>query len=364
MNDGLFRSVIAWASPSVAGSDVERPSCVLDAGAWNDLTSMAVDQRVIGLLWHAIEAGMPVTPLQRVGAATMAHDSMLNVVALEATAQWAVDLLSDAGIDVRLIKGLATAHTVHTNPRLRDSGDVDLLVLPAQFVAAQLVMAAAGLPTEVRWGSGATGFLKEQVFVTDDGIEIDLHQSLNFGERWRRLTPLLMRNGLRVATDAGSPGPTFSTLSIEGLFVSAAISASRSDARMSGFLDVAAISRDERLDSARLTALVDAVGLGPAIVPVLERVGRYFSIGEPATDTIARSRSSVLDVACSRIEQSENGARYLYSCLSGPARQWGPGLRALLLPDQAHFECDPRRGGRVRRLASQSVAMLAPRTWR
>ncbi len=356
-----LQSVIGWAVPSYAAST--RPEAQrLDLRLWDNLLMAVVDQRVAGLLWAAIEAGMPVSPSQRIGAATMAHDAMRLAVSLEATAHWTLDVLVAAGVDARLIKGLASARAVHRSPELRDSGDVDLLVLPRDFDRAQTALTDAGLTTELRWGAGAAGFAKEQLFTSPLGIEIDLHQSLNYGGRWRRLTPLLLENGVRVPPTADAPG--FTTLNIEGLFVSAAISASRSDGRLGGLLDLAAISHDPRLDPDRLRNLLDSVGLGPALAPVLSKASRYFDIADAAADAVRLGRSTAVHRACARVEAGESGARYLYSCLSGSPRQWVPGLRALAFPDPIHFENDPRPGGRAQRAAKQSLRLLAPSAWR
>lgn len=356
-----LQSVIAWAVPPLAAS-AYLDTQPLDPHHWNHLLSAVVDQRIAGLLWAAIEAGMPVTPSQRIGAATMAHDAMRIAVSLEATAHWTLDALQAAGIDARLIKGLASARAVHRSPELRDSGDVDLLVLPRDFDRAQTALTEAGLTTELRWGAGAAGFAKEQLFTTPLGIEIDLHQSLNYGGRWRRLTPLLLENGVRVPATVDAPG--FTTLNIEGLFVSAAISASRSDGRIGGLLDLAAVSHDPRLDPDRLGDLLDSVGLGPALAPVLAKASRYFDIADAAADAVRLGRATVVHRACARIETSESGARYLYSCFSGSPRQWAPGLRALAFPDAIHFENDPRPGGRAKRAAKQTLRLLAPSAWR
>jgi hypothetical protein len=359
MIDPLVASVIAWARPELAvtpRSVVETPNP--SSAEWDDLTDVALRERITGMLWCAVDRGMPVSPVQRIEAATMAHDSMRSVVQLEATAQWILETLESADIDVRLIKGLATAHVIHPDASHRDSGDIDLLVLPADLARSASVLLDAGLEQEARWGDGAIGFAKELVFLSAPGVEIDLHQSLNFGERWRRLTPKLMANGLTVGGE-DRLGPRFTTLNIEGLFVSAAVSACRSDGRISGLLDLAVLSHDPRLCPDRLREILDSAGLAPAILPVLDRASRLFVLGSDVVDAVVGARQSKFGSICARLEASETGARYLYSCLSGPPRIWAPGLHALALPDASHFEHEPSdQRGRVRRIAVQSSAIL------
>jgi hypothetical protein len=354
----LVADMMGWAVPDLAVTLPPAGQGPLIGTEWEQLTDAAVSDRIAGLLWKAIENGMAVTPLQRIGAATMAHDSMRAVVELEATAQWVIGELESAGIDVRLIKGLATAHAVHEDVRMRDSGDIDLLVLPRDLERSAEVLRGLGLRPSTRWGDGANSFTKELVFVSETHIEIDLHQSLNFGARWRRLTPRLMADGM-VVDSGDEPGPRFCTLNLEGLFVNAAISACRSDGRISGLLDVAAISHDPRLEPDRLLQLLDAEHLAPAVAPVLDKASRYFVIGQVAHDAVGAARHTRRGVACARLEASETGARYLYSCLSGSPRQWIPGLRALARPDDAHFagvSADQRV--RISRLATQSRSLL------
>ncbi len=363
MNQALVANVVAWAKPDLAtaappAADAPNPS----SDEWDELTGIAVRERITGLLWSAIELGMPVTPLQRIEAATMAHDSMKSVVEIEATAQWVLEILRAASIDARLIKGLATAHVIHADISHRDSGDIDLLVLPDDLGRSASVLLDAGLTQEARWGDGANGFAKELVFLSPSGIEIDLHQSLNFGARWRRLTPALMANGLAVGAEH-ELGPEFTTLNIEGLFVSAAVSACRSDGRISGLLDVAVLSHDQRLCPNRLRAMLDSEVIAPAILPVLDRASRYFVLGDEAVDAVVGARQSKIGSFCARLEASETGARYLYSCLSGPPRSWFAGLHALAIPDADHFDGQPSdKRGRVKRLAVQSSAILRSAT--
>ena len=363
MNETLVANVIAWAKPDLAAAALpaaDAPNPSLEA--WDELSSIAVGERITGLLWSAIEQGMPVTPLQRIEAATMAHDSMKSVVEIEATAQWVLETLEAASIDARLIKGLATAHVIHDDVSHRDSGDIDLLVLPDDLGRSASALLEAGLTQEARWGDGAIGFAKELVFLSENGVEIDLHQSLNFGQRWRRLTPVLMANGLTVGGDADF-GPRFTTLNIEGLFVSAAVSACRSDGRISGLLDVAVLSHDRRLCPDRLQSMLDSEGLAPAILPVLDRASRFFVLGSGAVKAVVGARQSKIGSLCARLEASETGARYLYSCLSGPPRIWAPGLHALAMPDADHFEGQPSdQRGRVKRIAVQSSAILRSAT--
>lgn len=351
-------SMLTWAVPDLA-ADIRLNGSPLEDGPWNELVDFVEADRVVGLLWLAIENGMPVSVSQRMVAASMAHDALVNSVELDAVARWSVQVLADHGIDARIIKGLATAYAVHVVRERRDTGDVDLLVDPADFAKAREVLLSAGLAIDVRWGPGAVHFTKEEVFLTASGVEIDLHQSLSYGQRWRRMTSRLMEDGLPL-----DPSGEVRTLNIESLLISAAISARGSDGRMSGLLDVAAISRDPRLDSARLVDLLASTGIGPLIAPVFARAARWFLVDPAVVDLVNRAQAGrVAGLAC-RLESSESGARFLYSCLTGPPRTWRPGLSALFFPDDEHFGSDENPVTGTRRIARQLAAVARPSTWR
>ena len=81
-----------------------------------------------------------------------------------------------AGIEVRVLKGLATAELDHITPDRRHSGDVDLALAPGDLDHAVALLRQQGcveLPTPfdpVLWYGRA--------FVRPDGVEVDLHTRL------------------------------------------------------------------------------------------------------------------------------------------------------------------------------------------
>ncbi|MEM7342280.1 MAG: nucleotidyltransferase family protein [Actinomycetota bacterium] len=93
---------------------------------------------------------------------------------LVATARRVCRWLDDAGIQTRVLKGLATAEVDYAAPQLRQTGDVDLLVARHDYERAALIIRDNGCEPLARRGApGAV--LKGSAFRTSDGVEIDLH---------------------------------------------------------------------------------------------------------------------------------------------------------------------------------------------
>lgn len=87
------------------------------------------------------------------------------------------DVLYAAGIDFRVLKGLATAHLDHANPALRSFGDVDLLVHGEDIVRTieMLIASELGSFMTVRGGDGG---IQHAVTFVVDGVEVDIHHRL------------------------------------------------------------------------------------------------------------------------------------------------------------------------------------------
>jgi putative nucleotidyltransferase-like protein len=111
------------------------------------------------------------------------HAELLACVRLEALAVRTAELLDAAGIDWRLTKGAALAHSDYPDPSLRTFGDVDLVVHPADWLAAFHLLLANGYRREAptlpgnhddRYGKGAT-------LTALDGLEVDLHRRFAIG---------------------------------------------------------------------------------------------------------------------------------------------------------------------------------------
>lgn len=134
--------------------------------------------RLIGVLMAAMRAGdIQVDRPDRVAAA---HErAMAQCLLLEDTMLAAVEVLAEAGVDSRLLKGAAIAHLL-PDPGLRTFGDTDLLVASDQLAAAAAALERSGgrraqPPVSDTW---ERRFAKSITLHWRGRTEIDLHRTL------------------------------------------------------------------------------------------------------------------------------------------------------------------------------------------
>jgi hypothetical protein len=140
--------------------------------------------RVQGLLWSAIEAGaISATEELARDARDQYVAALRGCLAVEEIAVLALDALGDAGVSVRVLKGLAVAHLDHDDPAERLFGDADLLVRPSQHQRALAALTSAGFcrdePPVRDWWERRFG--KAVVLRSQSGGELDLHLRLTGG---------------------------------------------------------------------------------------------------------------------------------------------------------------------------------------
>ena len=138
--------------------------------------------RLTGLVGAAVQAGaLSTTPEQQ---ALLEHELqawLAHALRAEALVLAATDALNVAGIEFRILKGVALAHTVYPDPAWRVFGDADLLVPhDALTRAAEILVKALPLVREIpelRPGFDDR-FGKEVLLRTDRGLELDVHRTL------------------------------------------------------------------------------------------------------------------------------------------------------------------------------------------
>ncbi len=170
----LFESLLA----SIDGS--KKPGSVLrfDDARSEEISSLCSRERISPLLIHAVHE-RHIELSERVTSEVMAQvpELLTAMVVIEDAALVAVTTLEAQGIDVRVTKGLATAQLDYANPALRQFGDVDLLVPPAQFKEAVKVLGGAGMARKHpvrgnRWEA------QHAIAIDVNGVELDLHHRL------------------------------------------------------------------------------------------------------------------------------------------------------------------------------------------
>lgn len=163
---------------TVEASPTPSTPIVLDRDAALRLAGECARHRIEPQLIQAVNTGAIVIPDDLVEHIGERNASILSsMVHLERAGLEAVDVLDAAGIDVRVMKGMATAHLDYPHAAMRQFGDVDLLVAPQRFEQAVEALASAGhrrkLPIR-----GGRWHVQHAITVEIEGFELDLHHRL------------------------------------------------------------------------------------------------------------------------------------------------------------------------------------------
>ncbi len=166
------------ASLGLPGASTE--SIDTDPSTGTALVAELVKHRVLGLFISGHERGEIEADEEVVDQVVAAHDEVMSqTMRIEIMAIQTSQVLADAGIEHRLLKGAALAHTIATNPSERSFRDVDVLVSGKNISKAVQVLTGAGaqrLQPELRLGYDQR-FAKSVTMRLDD-VEIDLHRTL------------------------------------------------------------------------------------------------------------------------------------------------------------------------------------------
>src|SRR2546423_12626410 len=140
-------SPLAFAA-RIAGWDLDPKPLLaepLPEPQWSEHLTVVSQQRLTGFLIEAANAGaLPLTSAQHEALSTVHRAIVRRVLELESVLVEVVSELTGRGIDHRVLKGAALAHTVYAKPTLRLYGDVDVLVRGTQFDDAVLALATMG----------------------------------------------------------------------------------------------------------------------------------------------------------------------------------------------------------------------------
>ena len=200
--------------------------------------------------------------------------ALMNVqLQLSIVAREVCSALAEAGIESRVLKGLATSELDYERPSFRHTGDVDLLVRRSDLERATEVLLAAGL-TAADQVAAAEGRLtdghnlKGVVFHHATGIEVDVHYRLS---RFAPPTDALMDHTTDLLFG-------LSALSAEGRLIHAAAHAvltPNPGRRLSSVADIVAILDNTVADDGgaggadfswdRARGLAEELGLVPAV---------------------------------------------------------------------------------------------------
>ncbi|MDQ2805838.1 MAG: nucleotidyltransferase family protein [Chloroflexota bacterium] len=257
----------------LAAWDADRWAAVLRAAQVAGLTATIESRlRRAGLL-----AGLP--PAVQTAWRT---ERRRGVVAFAAQGQLLARLgaaFAAAAVPLRLLKGLALAHTVYPEPPARHVGDIDLWVAPADLPRALALLPALGLVMP-QWDSRPSPFLQtfgKEVLFQPAGdpppfLMVDLH--------WHPTAPWWLRSVLHIPEEqlfaAGRPvligKQTYLTLApTEMLFYLCLHTAlGHRYEGLRWLVDLAAVLDGGGVDWARLNALIACSGTGVIIWRALD----------------------------------------------------------------------------------------------
>ena len=154
------------------------------SGPITDTLDAVAQHKLIGVLAAAVRQGaVPLTDAHRVAVAAAHETAMREVLLLEEMLIDAVEVLGEAGLDHRVLKGSALAQLVCDEPSERSFGDNDLLISPDQIDRAVVALLAAGgtRPVPALSADFDRRFAKSVTMRWHGPSELDLHRTLVAG---------------------------------------------------------------------------------------------------------------------------------------------------------------------------------------
>lgn len=173
----LLRTAATYGLPGSPEPTSSRP---IPDDTWRDVLYRARSERVVTLLARTVRDGVvPATNTQTAEVVDLDMRRMAGVLSLEATLLRVADVLDEAGVPFRVLKGPAVAHLDYPDPALREFGDLDLLIRPADLDRTIALLARHGYAR--RFPEPRSGFdrrFTKSVSVVDRaGTELDLHRT-------------------------------------------------------------------------------------------------------------------------------------------------------------------------------------------
>lgn len=144
----------------------------------------ADDHGLLGVVASDVaEGGIVLDEDAEIMLDTLLRRATAEAVALEATTAAAVGALRAAGIETRVLKGVAVAHLDYPLPELRQFGDIDVLVRGPDMAGAVSVLGAVGFVRHYAEPyEGFDEFIGKGVAVENpDRTVVDLHRTLALG---------------------------------------------------------------------------------------------------------------------------------------------------------------------------------------
>jgi hypothetical protein len=152
----------------------------LDAAAFVSLLATCQQQRTLGLLGAAVRDGaLVLTDDDRATLEESLRGWLGHSLKIEQLVLRALSDLADAGIEARVLKGVALAHTAYSDPAVRVFGDADLLVPSRDFSRAAGILARSlgGVRDIPELRPGFDDRFGKEAMLRVSGLELDLHRT-------------------------------------------------------------------------------------------------------------------------------------------------------------------------------------------
>lgn len=275
------------------------PPAPLPDHAWQELLSELAADGLEGLLISAVADGdFPSTAGQRETLAEREVQLVLHDQALCALTSVISRDLCTAGIDHRLLKGVAVGRLDYPDPLWRPAGDIDMLVTPGDYRAAAAVLDRLGGRVPPLAANA------KSVAIVIGSVEVDLHRRIVAGPVGH-LAALGWFDGRRDVELDGTPVPA---LDREHAFLHACLNAVSNEwsLRARPLLDVAVLLQPP-LDIAAVRKMAAAWGVSGVIVDALEATHLRYGIDvAPLVSSLAHIEAPQVARICCRLDRQDH----------------------------------------------------------
>ena len=208
-------------------------------------------------------------------------------------------LLSEAAIDLRILKGIPLAILAYDNPGLRESGDIDLLIKEKDIAAAHDLLSRQGYVREEPHGELTprrfayyTAHWKDFVyFHPTTGHSVELHWRLT---RNRAMSGALPANP-ESSSWINSGSAEIHCLSFDDLFLYLCVHGALDGwMRLKSLADIVSLCRDiSASELERLVGLANRAGVLPEVSAALLLANRVFGVNIVSLGTLPASHGTV-----------------------------------------------------------------------
>jgi hypothetical protein len=139
----LLLRCVRWPSPEPDAAEIR----ALAAGEidWKRFLALCGHHRVTPLVYRGLSTAAATVPAATLAALKAdATENALRAFRYLAETRRLCDLLQQAGVSVRVLKGVPLSQREYGDPSVRDVGDIDLLIAPAMEETADCILLADG----------------------------------------------------------------------------------------------------------------------------------------------------------------------------------------------------------------------------